>query len=209
MLSPRTACGMSSSTESCRIAISAPPSLSSEENKWRSYCHLLRRTSCNDCQLLTRYCARLIHIISIRHRPSWSSGFALLLGTYPDVAQTMLCIPEPGCVVTLVFRLSRARGRRWWFRPSGPGGRRACGCAHGGTRLGALDMLGSFDAFVEHSALGECEKRRGVPTVYHYCRTVAGTTALIMVMFLKTESAFGNFFTQIMFRCDLYLGGAK
>jgi len=45
-------------------------------------------------------CGRGAHGAAVAHE------IAHLLGTYPDVAQTMLRMPEPGCVVSLVFWLS-------------------------------------------------------------------------------------------------------
>ena len=87
VLMPRTACGISSSAESRRINIAAPPWPSSNENQWRSYCHLLRKTSCNDCQPLTKYCAILIHIIPIRHRPSYFHRISILMISHP-----LLCL---------------------------------------------------------------------------------------------------------------------
>lgn len=43
---------------------------------------------------------------------------------------------------------------------SGPGGGRACGCGHGGIRLGALNMLGASMRLLIIRPLSECEKRR-------------------------------------------------
>ena len=79
---------------------------------------------------------------------------ALLLGMYLDVAQTTLRIPDPGCVVTFMFRLSYVILSMWEMlvvQGQADGERAGAGTV---VSVSVRWTCSELDAVVDHLALG-------------------------------------------------------